>query len=184
MKVLIVHGTRGNPNGAWIPWLKNELEILGCKVFAPQFPTPEGQSLENWLKISEKDSPYDLVIGHSIGAAFLLSLIEQAEKPVSAAFLVAGFIGLLNIKEFDDLNYTISDKNFDWEKIKKNCRSFFVFNSDNDPYIPLEKGRELAKNIGTELILVKGGGHLNLDSGYHRFPLILEKIKENLQLPR
>ena len=52
--IFIIHGAYGNPEENWIPWLKTELERLGCNVSAPRFPTPENQSLENWTKIFNK----------------------------------------------------------------------------------------------------------------------------------
>ena len=51
MKFFIIHGSYGNPNENWFPWLKKELEKEGCIVFIPEFPTPENQSLKNWMEI-------------------------------------------------------------------------------------------------------------------------------------
>lgn len=182
VNVFIIHGTYGDPEENWFPWLKEELEKLDCKVFVPKFPTPENQSLENWLNVFEDYERYldesAIVVGHSLGPAFLLNLLEK--RFVKAAFFVSGFIGLLNNEEFDELNKTFTDKEFDWNKIKENCKEFFVFHSDNDPYVPLEKAEELAKNLGVELNIIKGAGHFNKDSGYIKFELLLEEIKKEL----
>jgi predicted alpha/beta hydrolase family esterase len=43
--IFIIHGSYGNPDENWFPWLKKELEQEGHKVFVPKFPTPEDQSL-------------------------------------------------------------------------------------------------------------------------------------------
>ena len=48
---IIIHGTYGNPDENWFPWLKIELEKIGYQVYVPTFPTPENQNLEAWLKI-------------------------------------------------------------------------------------------------------------------------------------
>jgi len=182
INVIIVHGTGGNPKGNWFPWLKNELEKLGYKVFVPKFPTPKNQSLESWLKVFENYQQYlnedSIVIGHSLGPAFLLSVIENLKYPIKSAYFIAGFTGLLGIPKFDKLNKTFTTKIFDWAKIKKNCKGFFVINSDNDPYVPLEKGKELAKNLGTDLIVIKNAGHINKESGYNKIEFLLDKIKE------
>ena len=45
--IIIIHGSYGNPNENWFPWLKSELKKLKCNVFVPKFPTPENQSLES-----------------------------------------------------------------------------------------------------------------------------------------
>ena len=182
MSVIIIHGTKGYPDRNWFPWLKKELEKLGYKVFIPKFPTPENQNLENWLVVLEGYREYidenTILVGHSIGAAFILDVLERLDHPVRAAFLVAGFIGVLGHPGYDELNDTFANKRFDWGKITRNCKRFYVFNSDNDRYITLEKGNELAKNLGTELIVVKGAGHINQESGYTKFDLILEAIKK------
>ena len=89
--VFIIHGAYGHPNENWFPWLKSELEKLGCKVFVPKFPTPENQSLENWLKVFKDYKQYlnenSIVVGHSLGPAFLLNILENLDKPIKAAFL-------------------------------------------------------------------------------------------------
>jgi len=177
----IIHGSYGNPEENWFPWLKTELEKTGCSVFVPRFPTPEGQTLQNWLKVFggyekylDKDS---IVIGHSLGVPFLLSVLER--KPAKAAFFVAGFASLLG-NRFDQVNKTFVERNFDWTRIRKNCGKFYVFHSDNDPYVPLEKAEKLAKNLGTEIILVKNAGHFNEKAGYVKFDLLLERIKNEL----
>ena len=185
VNVFIIHGTEGSPEGNWFPWLKTELEKLGCKVFVPKFPTPENQSLSTWLKTFEEYKHFvdenTIFVGHRLGPAFILSVIESLKKPVKAAFLVAGFLGLIGNEYYDSLIKSFTTRKFDWSKIRKNCRSFYTISSDNDPYVSLEKGRELAKNIGAEIIMVKNGGHLNKESGYTKFTLLLEKIKEELK---
>ncbi|MEX0932912.1 MAG: alpha/beta hydrolase [Candidatus Pacearchaeota archaeon] len=182
--IIIIHGTGGNPNGNWFPWLKSELEKIDCRVFVPKFPLQENQSLENWLKVFKDYEQYldenSIVVGHSLGPAFLLSVLENLQHPIKAAFFVAGFTGLLNNPDFDELNKTFTTKSFDWDKIKNNCKRFYVINSDNDPYVPLEKGKSLAQNLDTELITIKNAGHINEEAGFTEFEFLLDKIKNEL----
>ncbi len=182
--ILIIHGSYGHPEENWFPWLKSELEKLGCRVFVPKFPTPENQSLENWLKVFDNYKKYldknSIVVGHSLGPAFLLSILENLNLPIKAAFFVSGFTGSLNNPTFDKLNNSFADKRFNWQKIKNNCSRFFVFHSDSDPYVPLQKAKDLAKNLGVNVILVKNAGHFNEKAGYTKFDLLLEKIKTEL----
>ncbi|MGV8162737.1 MAG: RBBP9/YdeN family alpha/beta hydrolase [Candidatus Nanoarchaeia archaeon] len=183
--VFIIHGSYGNPRENWFPYLKQKLEKESCKVFIPKFPTPENQSLENWKTIFNKYKKHlnetTIVVGHSIGVAFLLNILEQENKKINSAFFVAGFTGSLNNKEFDKINKSFADKKFNWKKIKNNCQEFFVFHSDNDPYVPLTKAEELAKNLDVKVILVKNAGHFNESSGYKKFDLLLEKIKKQVK---
>jgi predicted alpha/beta hydrolase family esterase len=177
----IIHGAWGTPEENWFPWLKIELEKIGYQVIIPQFPTPSGQNLESWLQVWEqyKDltTGETVLIGHSIGVAFILNILERLDHPIKASYLVAGFIRRLDNEEVDEINATFYDHSFDWGKIKKNCNEFVCFNSDNDPYVPLERGEEVARNLGVSVTLVEGAGHFNKKVGLTEFPLLLEKIK-------
>jgi uncharacterized protein len=183
--LIIIHGAYGNPQDNWIPWLKKELEKIGCKVFVPKFPTPESQSLENWMEVFEEYKKYldedSVLIGHSVGAAFILSVLEKLDRSVKAAFLVAGWLGKLGNPAFDKINKTFVERNFNWGMIRKNCKNFIVYGSDNDTYVPLEKEKELAGKLGVELKIVKGAGHFNDKYGYVKFDLLLENVKNLLE---
>ena len=183
MKIIIAHGTGGSPSINWFPWLSQELHTLGQTVITPKFPTPEGQSLESWLKTFEASFGFSninddcIVIGHSIGAAFVLRLLEQTKTPVKASFLVASFIQELGLPEYDILNKSFIAGSFDWETIKEHSHNFFVYHADNDPYVPLNCGQTVASALNIPLTLIPNGGHLNAESGYTQFPEILSSIK-------
>lgn len=181
--IFLIHGSFGHPDENWFPWLKGELEKSGCQVFAPQFPTPPEQSPEKWQKIFEYHEQYlnkeAIFIGHSLGPAFILHILEKIDRPVKAAFFVSGFLGKIGNPVYDEANKAFMKK-FDWKMIKQNCGKLYMFHSDDDPYVPLRKARELAKNLGVEIILIKGGGHLNEKAGYLKFDLLLEEIKKEL----
>ena len=182
MNFFIIHGIYGNPEENWFPWLKKELENENYEVIVPKFPTPINQSLESWLRVISKYegkiNEDTVLIGHSLGAAFILDYLEIKNKKIKAAFLVAGYHKLLD-NEFYELNKTFVYRDFKWEKIKSNCKKFFVIASDNDPYIPLSTNEELANILGAELKVIHNGGHLNAKAGYEKFPLLLELVKNN-----
>ncbi len=180
-KAIIIHGTGGSPQGNWFPWLKSELERMYISVIAPQFPTGEKQSLASWMsefgRWSASVDSNTIMIGHSIGPAFILNFLERNDCSVAGAFLVAPFVGKLGNK-FDSLNKTFAERDFDWTKIRQHCGRFFIYSSDDDPYVPLEKGEFLSAKLNAKFKVVHGGGHLNADFGYTEFPLLLNDIKE------
>ena len=181
MNAFIIHGSFGSPEENWFPWLKGELEKLGVKVFVPRFPTPEGQSPKAWMNVFEEfKASVDgetIFAGHSLGPAFILNILEKLGRPVKACFFVAGFLGKLGNPEFDKINKSFTEREFDWKKIKKNGGKFFVFYSDNDPYVPKEKALELAGHLGVKPVLVKNAGHFNEKAGYKKFQLLFEQMK-------
>ena len=182
MRIYIVHGSFGNPQENWFPWLKKELERLGYEVVVPIFPTPENQSLDSWRKVFFEENPNissnSIFVGHSLGPAFILNILENHKA--KAAFFVSPFINYLGNDNFDKVNHTFY-KEFNWEKIKENCKLFFLFHSNNDPYVPIGKAQEVADHLGTEITIVEGAGHFNESAGYKEFPLLLKKIKEVLK---
>lgn len=182
-QALIVHGTYGSPEGNWFPWLKKKLEKDGYKVYVPKFPTPENQSLSTWMQTLEgtgmKFNEETILIGHSLGPAFILSVLETLSKPVKACFFVSGFISLLGNLKFDGPNESFILKPMNWKKIISNSKAFYVINSDNDPYVPLEKGEELAGFLQVPLTVMKKAGHMNTESGHTTFEKLYRLIKKS-----
>jgi uncharacterized protein len=192
-KFFIIHGAYGNPEENWFPWLKQELEKEGNMVFVPKFPTPENQSLANWIEEFEdfylnKIDEDSILIGHSLGPAFILSVLDKINLfdnlglKVKACFFVSGFLNKLGNPTFDKINETFINKDFDWKKIKRNCNKFFVIHSDNDPYIPLKEAKQLADKLDTKVIIIKGAGHFNESSGFKKFDFLLDLIEKEINL--
>ena len=180
MKVVIIHGTGGSPDGNWFPWLSAELTKRKFDVVVPRMPTPEGQSLAAWLTAFDQlVGPVDantILIGHSVGAVFLLRLLERVQNPVRSSFFVAGFSGFLGLPKFDTLNSTFVNGGYNWKAIRSNAGEVFCYSGSDDPYVPLAQAIDLAKNLGVEAQIIEGGGHLNAEFGYRTFPLILNEL--------
>lgn len=184
-RIVIIHGSYGRPDGNWFPWLKNQFEIEEIPVLIPKFPTPHGQNLTAWSEVFRSEAgvltPETILIGHSLGVGFVLNLLQESTNRIRAAFLIAGFTGELGLPEFDLVNATFVCKEFNWQLIKQNADSIIVVNGDDDPYVPLMKGQEIATALNVPLEIVPGGGHLNAESGYTSFPLLESKIRALLK---
>ncbi len=185
MNVFIFHGTGGHSEENWFPWLKKELEKEDIKVFVPQFPNADKPKLSEWLDTLKDYQQYinedTILIGHSLGGIFLLRVLERLEKPVKAAFFVASSIGIKPLLNYmGDYNFS-SGFDFNWEKIRKMAKRFIVYHSDNDPYVSLKNGEELAKRLGVELTFIPNAGHFNTKSGYIKFQELLERVKSVLK---
>ena len=181
-EVFIFHGTGGYPGENWFPWMKDQLEQKGYKVFVPQFPTPEGQSLEAWLNVlgSQIDDigQDTILIGHSLGGLFTLRLLERLETPVKATFLIGTPIGVEPIKNMENDRKFSGNFDFDWDKIKNNAGHVTIFHSDNDPYVDLGNGKQLAEHLGVSLTFVPNAGHFNASAGYTHFEKLLKEVTE------
>lgn len=176
---VIVHGWGADSQSNWFPWLKAELRKKDFQVSVPNFPNTQYPILHEWLEHFKREIKIDndtLFIGHSLGVSFILRLLEQVKENtlIKASFLVAGFerpLGIGEIKNF-------VDKPFIWNKIKKSCTKFVVINSDNDEYIPLSIGKDLAQNLNTELIVEHNKGHLDNPTGFFSYPKLLEEVQK------
>lgn len=180
--IFIFHGTEGYPEENWFPWLKEKLEEKGCKVFVPQFPSSPVVpcKISEWfevLKTYEKNINEDtILIGHSLGGVFALRVLEKIKYPVKAVFLTGTPIGIKPILNYER-DSSFSGFTFDWKSIKTKAKYFSVFQSDNDPYVSLGNGEQLAKELGVELTFVPNAGHFNAKAGYFSFPKLLDKIE-------
>lgn len=177
----IIHGIWGKPGDNWFPWLKEQLSKKGIVSYVPQFPAPPNHNLDSWLSVFQNYLQFvgqnTIMVGHSMAPAFLLSVLERITSPVAACFLVAPFIEPVGVEEVDKENRSFLRQDFDWHKIRRNSRAFYLYCSDNDPYVPVEKSRRVAEMLGTSLTMIKNAGHFNTASGYTTFPQLLKDIE-------
>lgn len=173
-QAVILHGTKGSPEGNWFPWLANALKD-DWNVTIPLLPSPDNQNLQSWIKAYQKQVPQqiDVIIGHSLGATFILKLIEQGLMEPTQAILVSTVIDHINIAEYDALNDSFIRDKINYDKIKKTGTNFTLIHGNNDPYVPLNQPEHIAQKLGINLNLIETGGHLNIESGYTSFPEIL-----------
>ena len=177
--VIIFHGTGGNPNSYWIPWLKVELETLGYKVTVPALPNPNKPDISETLPFVLDNLEFDeetILIGHSSGSALILSVLENIKPKIKMAILVAGFYKQLS----SGYNGMIQGR-YNWDGIKSHANKFVFINSNNDPWgCDEQMGREMQSFVGGELIVMHDG-HMGSDSfnqPYREFPLLVELIEK------
>lgn len=179
-RVIIIHGFEGSPQGNWFPWLKSELEKIDCEVLIPAMPNAYHPKMSEWIDLIKEtvDSPNEDIyfVGHSLGVIAILRYLESLEdgEVVGGVILVAGFsesIGNEELKSF-------FESPLQYQKIKKSVGRFVVIHSDNDPAVPFRNAELLCDKFGAELVVIKGGGHMNAKAGYYELPIVLEKLEE------
>ncbi len=177
---IILHGTGCNPDSFWQPSIKKFLEKLGYDVWVPALPDSDTPDLKKWLPVVMKDGKFTeetVLIGHSAGTPFILSILENIDVTIHKAILVASYSRMKG----DDDNPLILQDSYNWEKIKKNVKDIIFINSSDDPWGCNDKeGLNLFQHLGGTLIIREGEGHMGSDSfnqPYTSFPL-LEKLLE------
>lgn len=182
MNIVIIHGTFGNPNENRFPWLKKQLESQWHKVWVPHFPTPENQSLSTRCNALQDKVPFvfdenTVLIWHSLWATYLLHILDRdRDITISKAIFVSGFVHELWNEKFDLLNKSFIEKDFDWDRIRKNVKEIVVLHWSNDPYVPVLEAQYLNEKLGWIMEIIDGWWHFNADAGYDKFEKLLEYI--------
>src|SRR3989338_7559322 len=182
-KVFIVHGFMGSPDGNWFPWLVSELSLQGIAAQALKMPTPYLPKVSEWVKtIADaigEDFENSYLVGHSLGVPAILRFLESlSDEKLGGAVLVSGPCEpLSNI--YSKLINPFLDGGFDFGKIQSRLKNSVVVNGDNDPKVPFAHAEKISKNLGSKLISIPGGLHLNTKDGgekYKEFPIVLEEL--------
>ncbi len=178
-KAVILHGTEGDSNSNWLPWLNDELTGRGVRVWAPDLPRPEYPSLNEWSDYVIENCPFEIdedtaLIGHSAGAVAVLVVAQKLDTVIERVISVSVF------KSMDHLDFPANDRifdvDFDFAKMKQNCDNFLFVHSNDDPYCPLEHAEYLASMTNGKLKVIPGQGHFNLENSknFKEFPELLK----------
>ena len=178
----IIHGSFGSPFVNWLPWLRKELRKRGKEVYTPDFPTGVGfQNYDNWNKLLKVYLDAGLItegttiFAHSIAPVFISKFLIEHQVHVKKLVFVCGFNNYTGIdEEYDSVNCGMFLNNL--SDITEYCSDIICLYSDNDPYVSFEAEKAFADTIATKQEVIKGGGHLNSESGYRELPKLLDYI--------
>jgi predicted alpha/beta hydrolase family esterase len=170
-KAVIFHGTGGNPQVAWYPWLRQRLSERGYAVEVPHYPSLNVEPIATFLPKVLAGHVFDedtVLVGHSGGAALLLALLEHIDSTVAQAILVAGYSTQPNT---DD--EPVLQGGYDWTAIKAHARDLYFINSIRDPYGCDDKqGRVMFEHLGGTQIVRDDGHFGDYDQPYPTFELL------------
>lgn len=172
MNAYIFHGTEGSPQENWFQWLKEELEKDGIETEVPQLPDSAHPDMNKWLtEVANLEIGSDtILIGHSLGAVLALRMLERGHK-AKAVYLVAPFLHDLGWDVLKDSLFFADT--FDWSLVKKQCDTFEVFASKNDPHLSIEDVGAVAEGLGVENQVIDINKHFNVTE----FPYLLKRIQ-------
>lgn len=177
---LFIHGTNGTSSNHWFPWLKKELESRGYTVIAPDFPIGPDQNFESWYStfksVASKLDRDSIIVAHSMGVPFALKIIERSLLPYEACFFVGGFFEPYNDDEDAKVTASFVSEPFDFAQIRKNCKRFFIYASEDDDVVHVKLSENLADNLNEDPILFDDAGHFTEEDGYTEFEDLLIDI--------
>lgn len=179
IKVILIHGNGGGTvKDNWLPYAKRELEKLGIKVIAQDFPDPVLARSKYWLPFLKKLGADEntILIGHSSGAIASMRFAER--NKILGSVLIGTYYTDLNDENEKKSGYF--GDSWNWEKIKNNQKWIIQFNSSDDPWVPIEEARFVHQKLNTEYYEYEHEGHFGADKHYPRFPKLVEVIKDKL----
>jgi predicted alpha/beta hydrolase family esterase len=182
LKVFIIHGFEGHPNGGWRPWLMQELEKheIYCAPLVMKDPfNPKSKEWVEEIDYNVKKFPKDkiVLVGHSLGVPAILKYLEQTDsKNILGTVLISGPYDLRREGRTWEVLGSFFPEKWDFKKILEMCKKHIVIHGDDDPVVSYSHAEFLADNLSGELINVKGGKHLNGSAGYFTLPSALEAI--------
>lgn len=182
-KAIIIHGMPSKeeyfgPEGTsqsgkhWLGWLKDELIKISSDVVAPEMPEPYEPLYEKWCSTFEKFSVDEntMLIGHGIGAGFLIRWLSENKIQVGKVVLVAPWL---------DPRCELQNGFFDFEIDKElvtRVESVTIFVSSDDDRDILESVKIIRDDLpGVIMKEFSNQGHFTFgDMGTHKFPELLE----------
>lgn len=177
LNYIILHGTGGEPKGNWFTWLKTEIEKRGYPVSLKQFPIGLGiQNYDSWAKVfGEYEINEDTIIfAHSLAPIFVVKYLTENNLKIAKLVSVAGFNTDGNVDEINKMNKTFLLPEINgFENL---CKKRICIYSDDDPYLTFVSQNNFANDIKAEKIIIKGGKHLNAESGYTKLEILLKYI--------
>lgn len=175
-KVILIHGNSTiRWSYAWMPWIKKELEKLGCNVVAETFPDSIIARERFWIPFLEEYLETDentILVGHSSGAVCAMRYAEN-HKILGSVLISPCYTDLGDSLEKQSGYY---EGLWLWNQIKENQKWIVQFGSKDDPLIPVEEFRHINEKLDSEYTEFKDKGHF-MDK---KFPELLDVIKNKL----
>lgn len=178
----VIHGWEGYPEGSWRPWLKNELEKRGFRVFVPAMPDTANPTMDKWVpylaKIVGNPDRNCYFVGHSLGCITILRYLETLgeDQKIGGAVLVAGFGHDLEYEGYKDELSSFFSKTINWKKIKSHCSKFIAIHSDDDPYVPIKHNTFFKEKLDAKSIIMHKKKHFSGDDGIMELPIVLDVL--------
>lgn len=181
IKVIFIPGNQGGtPQDNWFPYLKKELEKIGIRVIAKDFPDNVLAREKYWLphiaKLGADENT--ILIGHSSGAVAAMRFVEN-NKILGSILVGASYTDLGDEMEKKSGYY---DRPWNWKSIKKNQQWIVQFVSVDDPYIPIDHAKRVHHYLSTEYYEFQNEGHFGSEEKHkYVFPEIVDVIKQKLK---
>ena len=178
-KAILIHGNGGSTAGdIWLPWLERELQALGLTVINQTFPDNVKARARFWLPFIEELGADDhtILIGHSSGAVAAMRYAET--RQILGSVLVG--VCHTDLGDSGEAASGYYGAPWNWQRIRENQQWIGIFNSVDDPHIPIREARFVAAQLRCSYFESTDRGHF---TETRELPEVLEFVKRFLRQP-
>lgn len=176
MKAILIHGNGGCTAGdMWLPWLERELRALGLDVINHTFPDNVRARTSVWLPHLESlDADEEtILVGHSSGA---VAAMRYAETHRLLGSILVGVCHTDLGDSFEAASGYYASP-WQWDKIRAHQQWIAIYNSTDDPHIPIAEARFVAAQLRCSYFEFTDRGHF-VDK--RDFPEVVEFVRKQL----
>ena len=175
-KVILIHGNGGCTAGdIWLPWVERELTAAGLDVINRTFPDNVKARASYWLPFLEELGADDqtILIGHSSGAVAAMRYAETHQ------LLGSVLVGVCHTDLGDAAEAASGYYNapWQWDRIRRNQRWIGIYQSSDDPLIPVAEARFVAAQLKCSYFEHTDRGHF-IDS--REFPELVAFVRRQV----
>lgn len=146
---VLLHGFTANSKSDFHPWLKEQLEATGARVYSPDLPdtdSPNADTQAAFVLDNYEFNEKTVIIGHSYGSVVALKILEKLTTPIARLVTVAGF-AQPGFSDHERNFESTTNWQFDFEKIYNTVQSVDVLRVMNDSAVPSERADYLAEKL-------------------------------------
>lgn len=178
MKAILIHGNGGGTAGdIWLPYLEREFTAIGIDVINRTFPDNVKARARFWLPFLEELGADEdtILIGHSSGAVAAMRYAET-HRILGSVLVGVCHTDLGDGSEAASGYYRAP---WQWEQIRSNQQWIGIYQSSDDPLIPVAEARFVAAQLRCSYFEFADRGHF-VDS--REFPEVVQFVRRQLKL--
>jgi serine hydrolase len=169
-QLLIVPGLGGSGEHHWQTHLERSYPEA-ARVHQIDWNRPESVAWIDALSTAIERAPGAILVAHSLGCALVAHLAEQRKDLVVGAALLVAPADV-------DARPCVKEQLRGFSPMPYETLPFpsVVVASTNDPFMDIVRAREIAKAWESDFVNVGACGHINVESGFGRWPLAEELL--------
>jgi len=176
IKAILIHGNGGcSAADYWLPWLERELTALGLEVINRTFPDNIKARARVWLPHLEALGADEntILIGHSSGAVAAMRYAETHR------LLGSILVGVCHSDLGDAFERASGyyDAKWQWQHIRDHQQWMAIFNSTDDPHIPIAEARFVAAELRCSYYEFTDRGHF---VNQRDFPELVDLVRRKI----